>query len=275
MLRLFPDRVLIGLAPSAVSIVRVSGPWRGRVASAQVVDCDPAFGAEAWQGALAMLAQAAAGLARDAVNATIVLSNHFVRYALVPWSDALDSAEEELAFARHTFVRIHGDRAKAWDVQIAGEARGAARLASAIDQGLVDALRACFPSSGKAYLVSVQPHLMSAFNLWRRRLGPDAWILIIEPQRACLAMRSKGQWNAVCNKRGEFQDAATWVDLLERERYRVGTDAPSEVAVFAPRNDKAAFPDAGRWKFSGLMLPPADGSAAADPSRFALALSAR
>jgi hypothetical protein len=275
VLRLSRDPILIGLAPSELSIVRLSGAWRRRIVAAQAIDCDPAFGVEPWQGALTALRQIATSLTGEAADVTIVLSNHFVRYAIVPWSDALDNADEELAFARHTFARIHGERARLWEVRIGDEATGAARLASGIDRGLFDALRACFPSSGKARVVSVQPHLMSAFNHWRRRLARDAWFLVVEPQRACITLRSKGRWTAVRTARGEFDDAAAWVDLLERERYRVEADAPDEVAVFAPRNAKAVFPEAGRWKFTGLMMPPADGPAATDLSRFALALSAR
>lgn len=273
MSRLFRDRILIGLAPTELSLVRLSGARR-RVAAAQIIDCDPGFGTEAWHGALAALAPAAAGLAAEPADVTVVVSNHFVRYALVPWSDALDGTEEELAFARHTFAGIHGERVKSWEVRVSAEAAGEARLASAIDRGLVEALRGCFPASGRARLVSAQPHLMSAFNLWRRRLR-TAWLLIIEAQRACIALRSGGRWAAVRTARGGFDDTAAWVELLERERYRIGGDVPDEVAVFAPHNARAAFSGTGRWKFSGLTLPPADGQGAADPARFALALSAR
>lgn len=275
MSRLLRDRILIGLAPSELSLVRLSGAWRRRAVAAQRIDCDPAFGTQAWHGALAALAQAAAGLAAEAVDVTVVVSNHFVRYALVPWSDALDGTQEEIAFARHTFAGIHGERVKDWEVRIGAEAAGDARLASAIDRGLMDALRGCFPASGRARLVSAQPHLMSAFNRWRGQLARDTWFLLVEPQRACLALRSKRRWAAVRTAKGVFDDAAAWVDLLERERHRVEADVPDDVAVFAPRNAKASFPEAGRWKFFGLVLPPADGPAGADPARFALPLSAR
>ena len=274
MLRLSRDRLLIGLAPSALSLVRVSGVLRARVAEARTIDCEPAAGEPAWQRALAVLGGAATALAGEPLDVTVVLSNHFVRYALVPWSDALDDGEEEIAYASHAFARIHGDRARSWVVRVGDEAAGDARVASAIDRGLLDALRACFPASGRARLVSVQPHLMSAFNLWRRQLAPDAWLLLVEPQRACLALRAKGRWTAVRNARGAFDDVAAWVGLLEREQHRVEGDSPGEVAVFAPGNAKAAFAHTGRWRFSGLMLPPSDGPAA-DASRHALALSAQ
>ena len=275
MSRLLRDRVLAGLAPAELSLVRMSGAWRPRIASAQAVDCDPAFGTRPWHGALGALGQAAAGMGGAAADVTVVLSNHFVRYALVPWSDALDGAEEEIAFARHTFAATHGERVKGWEVRVSAGSRGEARLASAIDRELADALRACFPPGGRARLVSVQPHLLSAFNLWRRGLPRSAWLLIVEAQRACIALRTEGRWASVRNARGGFDDAEAWVELLERERYRIGGDVPDDVAVFAPHNARAAFPGTGRWKFSGLMLPLKEGSPAADPARYALALSAQ
>ena len=83
MSRLWRDRLLVSLAPSSVALVRVAGRLRPRIIAKQVLDCDPAFGAEPWQGAVAALAAAAERLRAERVDATVVLSNHFVRYAIV------------------------------------------------------------------------------------------------------------------------------------------------------------------------------------------------
>ena len=126
MSRLFRDRLLIGLAPAEMTVGKDS------------VACDPAFGAESWQGAISALK---ALDFKQPCNVTVVLSNHFVRYAIVPWSSSLSTAAEEDAYIRHHFAKIHGERAKAWSLRASESAADAPRLASAVDQALIDSIK--------------------------------------------------------------------------------------------------------------------------------------
>src|SRR5688572_12892261 len=215
---MFAERLRIRLSPAEV------------LAGGRSIACDPAFGAEPWQGAVAALK---ALEWTKWCSATVVLSNHFVRYAVVPWSDALAGAAEEEAYLRHHFAKIHGERAKAWTLRAAEDRHGVPRLASAIDSALLEELKSGFPKGGKARLASVQPELMEAVNRWRDAIPADgAWLVLAEPERACLAMHREGGWRSVQNAKGE------WLTLLERERYRLhevpalvllaGTSAPAQ-----------------------------------------------
>jgi hypothetical protein len=170
-----------------------------------------------WQGALEDLTGRIAGL-RTRVDVSVVLSNHFVRYAVLPEQDA--TPEEELALARFMFAKIHGERAKAWEVRVSEQ------LACAIDAALLEGLKACFPKSGKARLVSVQPYLMAAFNRARRRIPPEgAWLLLAERGRTCLARLARRGWASVYS--GPETEGE---ELIERERSRAsGENLPSVV----------------------------------------------
>ena len=141
------------------------------LAGGRSIACDPALGSEPWQGALATLK---AFEWTERCEVTAVLSNHFVRYAVVPWSDALSNAAEEEAYLRHHFAKIHGERAKSWTTRASEDRRGVPRLASAIDTALLDELKGAFPRDGKASLVSVQPELMEAINRWRDAIARKA-----------------------------------------------------------------------------------------------------
>jgi hypothetical protein len=167
---------------------------------------------------------------------TIELSNELVRYALVPWSDALSTPAEEEAYVRHHFVKVHGERAKGWALRASEAAPGEPRLASAIDAGLVDALRKAFEGK-KAKLVSIQPALMARFNLVRGALPAEgAWLVVAERERACVALHGARGWRSVQNARG------SWRATLERERHRVEGDVPSLVLLAGdepPANDPA------------------------------------
>ncbi len=275
MLRLSSDRILIALAPDSLALLRVSGGARPRVSEKRTVACDPALGAAPWQGAAAALAQVA-GETRDAnADVTVVLSNHFARFILVPWSEGLGNAEERTAFVRYCFGKVHGERSKDWDLRLTPTPAGSTRIASAVDSSLVQAVRTAFPAAARARLVSLQPYLMAAFNRWRKDVKDErAWFLLVEPQRACLARLEGGRWSAVRNTRGNFDEPAQWAGLLDRERHRVGGDGASDgVYVHAPRNGKALSEEEG-WIFRSLALAPAEGLPPAESEPFAMALCA-
>ena len=215
---LFPERHLIGLAPAEVTL------------DGKSVACDPAFGAQPWQGAI----HALKSLNLPSGKATVVLSNHFVRYALVPWSGALSSPQEEDAYVRHHFARIHGERAKSWVFRATG---APSRLCSAIDQDLLEELRVCFAKHRKAKLVSVQPHLMAAYERCRGAIpASGAWLAVTERDRACVALHGQGSFRAVENARGD------WSDLLGRMRHRTEGGTPALVLVTGPRLLDSAAP---------------------------------
>jgi hypothetical protein len=276
VLRLSSDRILIALAPDSLALLRVSGGLRPRVSEKRTVACDPAFGAQPWQGAVAALEQVAEETRHTNAKVTVVLSNHFARFILVPWSEGLKNAEEETAFVRYCFAKVHGERSKEWDLRLSPTPTGSARIASAIDSSLVQAVRAAFPAAARAKLVSVQPYLMSAFNRWRKDIkGERAWFLLVEPQRACLARLEGGRWSVVRNARGTFDEPRQWAGLLDRERHRVGGDEASEgVYVHAPRNGNALPVEGEEWSFRSLALAPAEGLAPAESQPFAIALCA-
>jgi hypothetical protein len=221
--KLFAESLTIGFAPAELTVRN------------ERIACDPGYGSEAWHGALERLKETDLGSSR----VTVELSSHFVRYALVPWSEALATPAEEQAYVRHHFVKIHGERAKGWAVRSTEAAPGEARLASAIDASLLEALKKAFQGK-KAKLVSIQPALMRRFNDWRRELPKDgAWLVLAEAERACIALHGGKGWRAVQNTKGE------WRAALERERHRVEGGVPSVVLIAgaaAPGNDS-------QWQF--------------------------
>ena len=218
MSRLLPERLAITLSPSEVSV------------GEKVLPCDDPL----------RLLQ---GMDLPRARATVILSNHYVRYALVPWSDQLAGDAEEAAYVRHHFARIHGERTKAWSLRASPAPGGAPRLCSAIDTALLEELKSTFKAK-RARLVSVQPALMAIFNRHRGAVPPaGAWLALAEPERACVALHSEGRWHSVQSARGE------WLDLLERERHRIGADVPNLVLLHA-RHPLSA--DAPGWKVERL-----------------------
>ena len=202
---LFPERRLIGLAP--------------------------AFGGEPWQDAVVRL-----GALGGKPRATVILSNHFVRYAIVPWSDALSGEAEEQAYVRHHFAKVHGERARGWALRWSDNGAGT-RLCSAIDAELLAELKRALPR-----LASVQPYLMAAVNRCRKAIPKSgAWLALVEDARACVALHADGGWRSVTNMR------ASWLELLERERLRAHGASPALALVQGAKTRKAQG-----WEFREL-----------------------
>jgi hypothetical protein len=229
---LFPEKLTVAVAPDHI----VVGERR--------IDCDAAFGAESWQGAIAALR----GVPwKERCRVTAVLSNHFVRYALVPWNRSLADPAEEHAFVRHHFAKIHGERAKSWALRWSAERADAPRLASAIDGGLVAALQECFPAKSPARLVSIQPYLMAAANRAQRAVpASGAWLVFAERERACVALHAGGRWRSVQNAKGP------WLATLEREWHRAETVDGNAAPRLALLVGARPLGDAAGWTFREL-----------------------
>ena len=247
---LFSDRLLIGLAPAALTVLRFRGLLKEKLVDKAGVPCDPAFGNEPWQGAVAALkALRIKGRAR----VTVVLANHFVRYAVVPWSGALGTEQERQAYLLHHFAKIHGERAKGWSMRASPGAANEPRLASAVDSSLISEIKQAFQKRPGVRLGSIQPQLMAKFNAARATVpAAGAWLVLAEPERACVALHAGGRWRSVQNAKG------AWLDLLERERHRVEGELPDLVLLAGAASPAAASSPAssaesrGGWNFREL-----------------------
>jgi len=176
-LQLWGDRLYVSLEPESVAACRVHGFFHNKLISKDFIECDPSYGSAPWDGAVETLKKHLDSLKAERLKVTVVLSNRLVRYALVPFDTGVSGPEEEQALARFHFTRIYGDRAKGWDLRLDESAPGRPRLASALDEGLMKALRACFDFGvlkGAACNHSQSTTLLPRKRMYvRRPLGPN------------------------------------------------------------------------------------------------------
>jgi hypothetical protein len=159
-------------------------------------------------------------------EARVVLADQFVRYALLPWNEAVKSREQWLALARHRFGALHGAIAAEWDVKVTETSPLGARLACAVDRELIEQLATCFVAAG-VQLVAVQPFLVAAFNRIRQTVGNGScWIVVEEPGRLTLALIQRGAWVAIRSRRSDARWMSLLPEILERESAFLGLDQP-------------------------------------------------
>jgi hypothetical protein len=210
------------LRPSEIRLVRRSallGRLGKKVTSRAVV---PEAGAEPWRACVealgGMLETSGATTSMD-----VVVSDHFLRYALVPWSKDLVRDAERLALAKLTFSQIYGSMADDWVITIGEQKVGRASLACAIDRGLLQAVQAVARQRG-VRMRSLRTALVERLNRHRRLLREDEFCFAsIETQRLTLAFHGKAGWLAVRSRRVAAVIAEQLADVLKQEAAAAGT----------------------------------------------------
>lgn len=199
MSRWLTDELHVSLSPAQIGVAQVrrspgiKGIKRAVIAK-QSVACSSDPQAFVWDGALQALDTLLPKYAEDHPKVTIVLSNNFVRYALVPWSDLVTGEEQLQAYTRHCFQMTYGAMSANWTLRLSRATVGASQLASAVDDKLLAACNEVVKRHGLR-LASVQPYLMSAFNQLKMQFqGMDAWFALAEPGNICLAQIQQGKW---------------------------------------------------------------------------------
>jgi hypothetical protein len=188
-----------------------------------------------WRGALDALPEILK--AHKGAEASVVLADQFARYALLPHNDAVKSADQWLALARHRFGALHGAIAAEWEVKVTQTAPLGTRLACAIDRELVESLIACFVGEG-VRLISVQPFLVAAFNRIRKTVGNGScWIVVEEPGRLTLALLQRGAWVAIRSRRSDERWRVVLPEILERESAFLGLDEPCTRVVVCAQGE--------------------------------------
>jgi len=233
-----------------------------------------ASGAESfWDDALKVLETALSELSSKPAFAKVVLSNHFMSYAMVELSQSLNGEEEELAYAKHCFSQLYGSVAATWDLRMSQDFAGTRQLVSAVDAQFLQNLRATF-ARANVKLQSVQPYLMAAYNNCQSHLqNLEAWFVLYEHGHLCMGQVSQGHWGSIRT----FNVGNDWIEklneILDRETYLSELDFSSDkIFLWAPEYLKYEFPKNARWKIHKLAPEIPAGFAKEYDEQFAIAM---
>ena len=251
------DRYIAVLGPDGAAIVRRRKGWSDdfdyKADAPYAVGMSPAAAAPEALGRLLAAPEIGPG------ELSIVLSNHFVRYLLVPWRDEIGDPAEFASFAQICVEEVYGGDSPqngARVLRCSRERAGSPRLAAVIETPLLGALERVVADT-PLKLTSIQPYLASAFN----RLGSpfrrgDFLFVVAEPNRCCLLAATGGRWSRVQATNGEDQPQAV-ADLIDREAQLLGLDpeAMPPIYVHAPRQARLDLPECNGVKPETLSLP--------------------
>jgi hypothetical protein len=123
----------------------------------------------------------------------ILVSNHFVRYHVLPWHDKVYHADDWHAMAQYAFKKEYGASAENWLVRVGLGRYGESALAAAIDGGWMQQVLSSARQIGFR-IGEVTPLLI---KLMSRQQKVHPWTLIAEPERLLLVHRDIGGWQCV------------------------------------------------------------------------------
>lgn len=197
------ERWHAALQPEALTVVHK--PWGRRGGAPSRAECLPCTASPAgeapWQPVLQALSTWLAGRPRPPRNLHVVLSGHFVRWQLLPWSEALVRPDELAAYAGLRLREIYGAAAEQWQVAYAAPAPGQSVAVCGVDAALLAGLRALCAERGTR-LVSATPYAAAAFGHWRRALGrQQAYFGVLEPGLLLLGLQQGGHWRSLRSER--------------------------------------------------------------------------
>jgi hypothetical protein len=268
--RSWHDRLLLALTPHQLVWAHWQGGWGKRKVAKGRRDYPPAMPAAT--GAVATLQQMLAEHGLRQARGFVVLSNHFVRYQMLPWTDAIVSEAELIAYSRQRFIEVHGEAARDWAVCVDRPVYGRPLLSSAIDGGLLESLQACCDRNGLR-LVSVTPHLAILINTMRSLLREgSAWFVLREADKLILLLARAGVWEAIATRRATAHLSEEIPTLLERTSRLQGLVKPPR-RVYLWGVEEGMLEETGSWRFEHLPQQPPHTEATSMARLCALAFS--
>lgn len=215
------DRYVASLARDSVSLVRIISRINTKIRENLHVTFPASKQEQPWAIAVSelekLLMKSQCGL-----PITIVLSNQFVRYKIIPAMPALTAPTQVLAVAKHCFKEAYGDIADDWLIRVNPLPDGDSIIASAVDTSLVKMLEQ-ITQKYKCKLKSIQPYLMSGFNAIRHQIKPlPSCYIQVESGRMTIALMRDGAWQCIsgCSTGQDWSEPLS--ELIAREMLLAG-----------------------------------------------------
>lgn len=227
---LFKDELWVFIHPQRMVFLRITrslnNGLKQQIVDKQVIDlpqniADRCHESQDWKILTKHLQQALNNTKWQNTMPTVIVSNHFARYAVIPWNTELAVEVERQAYMQHCFNLVYGEPAKAWDLRMSEPDFGKPAIASAIHLSLLNALHDVFTEADMT-LSAIYPQLMLAINqtlseVKKQKKALSYWLVAIQSERVCLTLLIDGGWRLVKNVAIEADVSAQVTALIQRE----------------------------------------------------------
>ena len=193
---LWRDEVSLYVAPRRIALARRARGLSDRLVAATEVAVDG--GSVADPGPmLRRLATLLEAPEWQGADVRLCIADHWVRYAVTPQVPVKLDAAGRLSHARFLLADTYGEELAQWDVALQDQEPGRCAVVSAVLAGLTDSLSQIL-GAARLRIVSMQPHLVVAYNAWRRLLPESgAWFITLREGWLAGAHLTHGAWDRV------------------------------------------------------------------------------
>jgi hypothetical protein len=206
---------VVGLAPDRLTAVRLGKGVRPHpVASHDVIlDRDATT---PWGPGLAALQDIVRDAQWQTSSVELVLSSHFVRYAIIPGDPTRQASDDRAALASIVFRKAFGNLCQDWRIIQSEAPKGRATLGAATPSRLLTDLRAAIGKRGT--LCSIRPDVMEAFNRIAEQVGADpAIFVLVETGRVTIGRIADNEWRSMTSRLAPVVDPEAVAQLLSEE----------------------------------------------------------
>jgi hypothetical protein len=273
------DQYVASLALDAVSLVRLKSGLKTQLVEKLHVECTASSHAQPWLSAVAELEKLLMKSQRG-LPITVVLSNQFVRYNIIPAMPPLTASDKITTVATQCFRETYGDIVDDWLIRVNPLPDGDTLIANAVDAALVLALE----TLSKKYackLKSIQPYLMSGFNSIRRQVNTQASCYVqVEAGRIYIALARDGAWQTIVGSGVGPDWSQSLASLITREMLLAGWNDVQPTVYFSglcnPKDLQIAesFIKNVSWKTVQATNKAIAGYSATNDQLYAMAMSA-
>lgn len=269
------DRLLVALRPDRMVLLRIARGIRPSIQAKIAVPVTQPSQSPKWIAATTTLAQLLQEKQWQRLRTDIVISQHFVRSALMPANVDLKNRDEEETFALHCLSQASGDIPGDWQLRFANSLPGRPKLICAIERALLDNLENVIATAGGS-ISSLRPVFVAAYDSRRKQLSKtDTWFAALEQDRCCLLYLKNGVIHHISNRRIFTSVDTELPALIEQEQFLLTFDNPAKkvfLATHEPIRSSLAFDNA--WSVTQLPLHYVAGLSPHSDSDYGLALEA-
>lgn len=224
------DRATVFLSPRQIEVVtgKRGGP-------AQAWPCAQ-LGAQEWSGALAALGQWASDRQRSAarrLHITLVISDHWVRYAVLPADRGRLQRDEQEAFARAMIAERFGAAWESAQIRIGHGTADEGILAAAVPSELLEELHTTLDAHAVT-CAGVLPRFSHDLDTVKlESAASHALYASLEPGRIVLALAGPDGWHWIQSPLSGEDPTQTLERELAREQALMPPDEALPLFVFA------------------------------------------
>lgn len=247
MSQLWRDQIQVYLAPQRIDWVRLSHGLKPVQTEKVILSCEHMPEQSIWASPLQQLEQLAQHAAKTEMK--VVVSNHFVRYVVLPPQSEISSPEEVYSYASFRMREIYGAQTDAWTLSVSNWDPIDGAICAAINRELLTGLEEITVRHG-IKLIGVEPYLASAVDHWCQQLsGERTYFALVETGRLCVAVWLNGVWHSIRNQKILQSIPNELLAILDQEAILSGYKTSAEqVYVFSPEQPELAFPPDSGWQ---------------------------